>query len=47
MTQLYNQQQLREIFQSSFSQEAWNVILHNLFRAVLIRKQAEKFSAFS
>lgn len=44
MAQLYNKQQLREIFQSPFNQEAWKAILHNLFRAELIRKQAEKFT---
>lgn len=45
MAQLYSKQQLREIFQSPFNQEAWKAILHNLFRAELIRKQAEKFTA--
>lgn len=45
MSQLYSNQQLREIFQSPFNQEAWKAILHNLFRAELIRKQAEKFTA--
>ena len=45
MAQLYSKPQLREIFQSPFKQEAWKAILHNLFRAELIRKQAEKFTA--
>lgn len=45
MAQLYSKQQLRDIFQSPFNQEAWKAILHNLFRAELIRKQAEKFTA--
>ena len=44
MAQLYSKEQLREIFQSPFNQEAWKAILHNLFRAELIRKQAEKFT---
>ena len=45
MAQLYNKQQLREIFQSPFNQEAWKAILHNLFRAEMIRKKSEKFTA--
>lgn len=45
MAQLYSKQQLREIFQSPFKQEAWKAILHNLFRAESIRKQAERFTA--
>ncbi|MGM9845232.1 MAG: Eco57I restriction-modification methylase domain-containing protein, partial [Muribaculaceae bacterium] len=45
MAQLYSKQQLREIFQSPFNQESWKAILHNLFRAEMIRKQAEKFTA--
>lgn len=45
MAQLYSKEQLREIFRSPFNQEAWKAILHNLFRAELIRKQAEKFTA--
>ena len=45
MAQQYSKQQLRDIFQSPFNQEAWKAILHNLFRAELIRKQAEKFTA--
>ena len=44
MAQLYNKQQLREIFQSPFNQEAWKAILHNLFRAEMIRKKLEKFT---
>lgn len=42
MTQQYNKEQLRTIFQSPFDQEAWKAILHNLFRAELIRKKTEK-----
>ena len=45
MAQLYSKQQLREIFQSPFNQEAWKAILHNLFRAEMIRKKSEKFTA--
>ncbi len=45
MAQQYSKQQLRDILQSPFNQEAWKAILHNLFRAELIRKQAEKFTA--
>lgn len=45
MAQLYSKQQLREIFQSPFNQEAWKAILHNLFRAEMIRKKPEKFTA--
>ncbi|MGN0228621.1 MAG: Eco57I restriction-modification methylase domain-containing protein, partial [Muribaculaceae bacterium] len=45
MAQLYSKEQLREIFQSPFSDEAWKAILHNLFRAEMIRKQPEKFTA--
>ncbi|MDD6889668.1 MAG: N-6 DNA methylase [Bacteroidales bacterium] len=45
MAQPYSKQQLREIFQTQFNQESWKAILHNLFRAELIRKQAEKFTA--
>lgn len=42
MTQQYNKEQLRTIFQSPFDQDAWKAILHNLFRAELIRKETEK-----
>ncbi len=45
MAQQYSKQQLRDIFQSPFNQEAWKAILHNLFRAEMIRKKPEKFTA--
>lgn len=45
MAQLYSKEQLREIFRSPFNQEAWKAILHNLFRAEMIRKKPEKFTA--
>ena len=45
MAQLYSKEQLREIFQSPFNQDAWKAILHNLFRADMIRKKPEKFTA--
>ena len=45
MAQQYSKQQLRDIFQSPFNQEAWKAILHNLFRAEMIAKKPEKFTA--
>ena len=45
MAQLYSKDQLREIFQSPFNQEAWKAILQNLFHSEMIRKEPEKFTA--
>lgn len=45
MAQQYKKEHLRAIFQSPFDQEAWKAILHNLFRAELIRKETDIIEA--
>lgn len=41
----YTKEELRNIFQCPFNQEAWKAILQNLFHADMIRKKAELFSS--
>lgn len=44
MAHQYSKQELRSIFQSPFSPDAWKAILQNLFRVDMIRRESEKFT---